>query len=66
MSAKTALQVNAAVGVASACASGAMMWLLLTRPVQVASAVADRDFGAIVRTIGGQLVAWLEALLRFL
>jgi hypothetical protein len=66
MSAKTALQVNAAVGLASIVVSAAMMSLLLTRPVQVASAVANRDVGAIVISVAEQLGRWLHALLRFL
>lgn len=66
MSARLLLRMNAIVGIASALASAAMMWLLLTRPVQVASAAADGDLRALALAVGGQLTAWLHLLLRFI
>jgi hypothetical protein len=66
MSTKIAMQVNAVLGLASALAAGAMMWLVLTRPAEVASAVANREYGAIALAVAAQLTGWLHALLRFI
>lgn len=66
MSTKIALQLNAAVGVASTMMAGAMMWLVLTQPAEVASAVANREYGAIAMAVAAQLTGWLHALLRFI
>jgi hypothetical protein len=66
MSGKVALQVNAMVGVASTAAASAIMWLLLTRPTDVAVTVASHDYEALAMAIGHQLGAWIHALLRFL
>jgi hypothetical protein len=66
MSGKVALQLNALVGMASTAAASAIMWLLLTRPADVAVTVANREYGALLAAIGQQLGAWLHALLRFL
>ena len=66
MSTKLALRVNAVVGLLSTVAAGAMMWLVLTRPAEVASAVANREYGAIALAVAAQLTGWLHALLRFI
>jgi len=66
MSTKVALQLNAIVGLASTMAAGATMWLVLTRPAEVASAVANREYGAIAAAVASQFVGWLHALLRFI
>ena len=65
MSTKIAMQLNAVVGLASTMTAGAMMWLVLTRPAEVASAVANREYGAIAMAVAAQLTGWLHALLRF-
>jgi len=66
MSGKVALQVNAMVGMASTVAASTIMWLLLTRPTDVAVTVANHDYEALAIAIGHQLGAWLHALLRFM
>ena len=66
MSSKVALQVNAVIGLASTIAAGAMMTLVLTRPEAVASAVAERDYGAVAMAVVTQVADWLTALWRFL
>lgn len=66
MSTKLALQVNAVIGLASTVAAGAIMWLVLTRPAEVASAVANREYGAIAMAVAAQLTGWLQALLHFI
>lgn len=66
MSSKVALQVNALIGLASTVAASAMMTLVLTRPEAVASAVAQRDYGAVAMAVVTQVADWLSALLRFL
>jgi uncharacterized membrane protein len=66
MSGKVALQLNAMVGVASTVAASAIMWLVLTRPADVAVTVANHDYDGLIMAIGQQLGAWIHALLRFM
>ena len=66
MSAKLALRVNAVVGLLSTVAAGAMMWLVLTRPAEVASEFANREYGEIAMAVASQLALWVQALLRFI
>jgi hypothetical protein len=66
MSTKVALRVNAVVGLVSTVVAGAIMWLVLTRPAEVASAVANREYGAIAMAVASQLAGWLQALLHFI
>jgi hypothetical protein len=65
MSAKVALQLNALVGLASTVAASATISLVLTRPEALASAVAQREYGAVAMAIGAQVMGWLHALLHF-
>ena len=66
MSAKLALRLNALVGIASSMAATAMMWLVLTRPADVASAVANHEYGSLVGAVAAQLAGWIHALLRYI
>jgi hypothetical protein len=66
MSSKVALQLNAVIGLVSALAASATMSLVLTRPEAVASAVAQRDYGAVAKALVTQVADWLTALWRFL
>jgi precorrin-4 methylase len=66
MSSKAALQVNALIGLASTIAASAMMTLVLTRPEAVASAVAQREYGAVAMAVVTQVADWLVTLWRFL
>jgi hypothetical protein len=66
MSARIVMQVNAVIGLASAAAASAMIWLVWTRPIEVAASIADREYGAVAVAVASQLGAWLHALLRFL
>jgi hypothetical protein len=43
-----------------------MMWLVLTRPAEVASAVASRGYGSVAMAVASQLAGWLHAVLRFI
>jgi len=63
---RTALQLNAAIGILCTIAAGAMMQLMLTRPERIATAVAQHEYGTIVTAVASQLAGWLHALLRFL
>jgi uncharacterized membrane protein len=65
MSAKVALQVNAMVGMSCTVAASAIMWLVLTRPADVAVTVANHDYEALIVAIGQQVGVWIHALLRF-
>jgi hypothetical protein len=66
MTAKAALQLNAFIGLASSVAATAMISLVLTRPAEVASAVAQHEYGAVARAVAVELAGWLHALLRYL
>ena len=66
MTSRIALQLNAAVGLATALASGALLSLWLTRPETVLSAVAEREFGALAAVLVTQVAGWLQALWRFI
>ena len=66
MTTRIALQLNAAVGLASAVAAGALLSLWWTRPEAVLSAVAEREYGTLAAVLVTQVVGWLQALWRFL
>ena len=66
MRARIALQLNAVIGLVSATAAGTMMWLVLTRPADVAASVAQHDYGTLALAMATQVAGWLQALLRFL
>jgi hypothetical protein len=63
---KVMLQLNALVGLASTVAASAMIALVLTRPAEVASAVAAREYGTVALAMVNELAGWLHAILRFL
>jgi hypothetical protein len=63
---KVMLQLNALVGVVSTMAATAMIALVLTRPAEVASAVAGREYGTVALAVIRELSGWVHALLRFL
>ena len=63
---KLALKLNAFVGLASTLAASVMISLVLTRPAEVASAVAQQEYGAVARAMAAELAGWLHALLRYL
>lgn len=52
----------AGVGVVAALVAGATIWLLLTDPVQVASAVSSGDLWPVLEAIGAVLVNALRAI----
>ena len=66
MSAKVALQLNAAVGLASTAAAGALISMVMTDPAAVALAIARHEYRAVVMAVAHQLAGWLHALLRFI
>ena len=66
MTVRAALRLNAFVGLASTAAASAMISLVLTRPAEVASAVAQHEYGAVARAMAVELASWLHALLRYL
>lgn len=66
MTVKAALKLNAFVGLASTVAASVMISLVLTRPAEVASAVAQHEYGAVARAMAVELAGWLHALLRYL
>ena len=66
MTTRIALQLNAAVGLASAVAAGALMSLWWTRPETVLSAVADREYGTLASVLLTHVAGWFQAMWRFL
>lgn len=66
MTVKAALRLNAFVGLASTLAASVLISLVLTQPAEVASAVAQQDYGAVARAMAAELAGWLHAILRYL
>jgi hypothetical protein len=66
MTVKAALRLNAAIGLVSAAAATAMISLVATRPAEVATAVAQHEYGAVVRAMAVELAGLLHVLLRYL
>ena len=66
MSANVALQLNAAVGLASSVAAGALMSLVMKDPAAVAGAIARHEYGQVAMALAHQFAGWLHALLRFI
>jgi hypothetical protein len=66
MTTRIALQLNAAVGLATALAAGALISVLWTRPVTVLSAVSEREFGTLAAVLATQIAGWFQALWRLL
>jgi hypothetical protein len=66
MTVNAALKLNAVVGLTSAAVATAMISLVLTRPAEVATAVAEHEYGAVARAVVTEVAGWLHALLRFL
>lgn len=66
MTVKAALRLNAFVGLASTLAASVMISLVLSQPAEVASAVAQQEYGAVARAMAAELASWLHAILRYL
>jgi hypothetical protein len=66
LTSRTALQVNAVIGLVCIAAAAAVMSLVLTQPEAAAAAVAQHEYGAVAAAVAREVVAWLHALLRFL
>jgi hypothetical protein len=66
MSERIALQLNAVVGVGASALASATIWLVLSRPMDVAQAVAAHQYGAIATAVARQLGSWLQMLLWYL
>ena len=66
MSAKVALQLNAAIGLTSTVAAGALMSMVMKDPAAVAAAIARHEYAGVAMAVAHQLAAWLQALLRFI
>ena len=65
MSARVALQLNALVGIATSAAACSTIWLVLTRPADVAYAVANHEYGAMALAVAQEFGRLLHALVRF-
>lgn len=61
-----ALRLNALVGITSSAIAGATMWLVLSRPAEVAVAMSNQQYGTVAAAVMRQLGAWLHAILQFL
>jgi hypothetical protein len=66
LTSKTALQVNAIVGLVCLAAAAAVMSLVLTQPEAVGAAMAQHDYGTVAVAVARELAGWLQAILRFL
>jgi hypothetical protein len=65
MSARVALQLNAVIGIVMTAAASSTVWLVLTRPADVAFAIADREYGAMALAIAHELARLAAGLVRF-
>lgn len=65
MSTRLALQLNAGLGVATAAVAASTVWLVLTRPVDVAFAVANHEYGAMAVAVGHEIARLLHLLVHF-
>ncbi len=65
MTARLVMQLNAIVGLATSAVAGATIWLVLTRPADVAQAVANHEYGAMATAVAHQLGSWLQTLLWY-
>ena len=66
MTTRIALQLNAAVGLASAVAAGALLSLWWTQPETLVSAVAEREYGNLATVLATHVAGWFLAVWRFL
>jgi ABC-type phosphate transport system permease subunit len=64
--ARFSISVFAAVALIAASLAGATIWLLLTDPVSVATAVTTGDVTPFVRALVGALYEVLQGLLEYL
>ncbi len=64
--ARLSISVFAAVALIAASLAGATIWLLLTDPVSVATAVTTGDVTPFVRALVGALYEVLQGLLEYL
>lgn len=53
-------------GVATLVAATMLVWLFLTEPVALASAVADQDLSELARAVGRAIRSSLETIVRYL
>ena len=58
-----AIAITAMVTVLIACT---LIWLVVSEPVALATAVNDGDVTALVKAVGSALLAGLQALVRYL
>lgn len=65
MSARVALQLNALLGIATSAVACSTIWLVLTRPADVAYAVASREYGGMALAVVQELGRLVHALVRF-
>ena len=66
MSARVALQLNAVVGIATSAAACSTVWLLLTRPADLAYAVANHEYAAMAMAVMSELGRFISTLVSFL
>lgn len=65
MSTRVALQLNAVLGAATTAAACSTIWLVLTRPAEVAYAVANHEYRAMALAVVQELGRLAHALVRF-
>ena len=64
--ARWSVSLVAAVGLIAAAIAGAMVWLLVSDPATVASAVSSGDVMPIMQAIGAVILDALKGLFRYL
>jgi hypothetical protein len=64
--ARLSLSLVGIVGVMAVALAGATIWLLVTKPVTVADAVAQGEVSPLVRALGSAIFEALQGLLKYL
>jgi hypothetical protein len=64
--ARWSVSLVAVIGVMAATVAGATIWLLLTDPVSVATAVSTGDVGPVMQAIGAVIFDAIRGLFKFL
>jgi hypothetical protein len=63
---ETVLTVSSLVAIGTSAAAAFIVWLLLTQPLTVASAVSERDLMPVIQAMASALAQVLTAVLRYL
>ena len=64
--ARLSLSLAAVIGTIASALAGATIWLLVSRPVAVADAVATGEVSPLMKALAGALYSALEGIVKYL